>query len=315
MRTVRCDFCGSSNSIDLYQLKDWITKTPGVFQLVRCQSCNLLYLNPRPTWEELQGYYPEDYHPYRVYAKNAEYNLLQKARDVVWKRRAKAVLGYQPKGGRLLDVGCATGEFLFEIERQGVWECYGVEPVTFAAFIAKQETHAYIKEGTLQECAYSDQFFDVVTAWDVLEHTDNPNNTLREIFRILRPGGVLVLRIPDPDSYTARLFKSYWIGFDAPRHLFGFPRSFVIRSLEELGFNIREVRFLSSEHFTVFASMSAFLYDKGFFLLARLSEKVAYSTLARIIFSPAFHLLRFLGMGSAPVYFATKRNLNSTVES
>jgi SAM-dependent methyltransferase len=310
---VSCNFCGSSDARVRYALRDWLTHKDGTFTLVECQSCGLLYLNPQPTWEELETFYPDQYHAYSppsaspqaAHGSGVRKSLLARIRNVGWHRRSQAVTA-RSSGGRLLDIGCATGEFLAEMEHRDGWTCHGVEPVAFAAAQARLNTRADIFEGTLAEAHYPPDFFNVITLWDVLEHTADPAGMLREIYRILMPGGLLVIRVPDPESITGKLFGRYWIALDAPRHLYNFPKSILTRRLQQENFAKVETTYLSSDHFTFFGSLSVFFYGKRLFFAGKLAERTAYSAAARTLLAPAFLPFRWLGIGSSPVYFGWK---------
>ena len=306
MNAIACDFCGSDSFSIRYSLKDWVTRIDGCFILVECSNCGLLYLNPRPGWDELEKYYPKQYHAYHAPANRSRESLLKWIKNVGWQRRSKAILAHQPEG-RLLDIGCATGDFLAEMDHQGEWDCYGVEPVVYAFEIARQKTKAKLVHGTLLEARFPSEFFDVVTLWDVLEHTPNPSETLREAQRILRPGGLLVIRVPDPSSFTGRLFGPYWIAFDAPRHLFGFPKQVLCQYLAKENFTIHNLSYLSSEYFTVWGSLGILFYAVGMKKMARLMNFFAYSTISRVLFAVFFLPLSWFGIGSSPVYFARKK--------
>lgn len=305
MNRVACNFCGSTDEREVYSLKDWLTKKPGDFRLVRCARCGLMYLNPQPTWEELEPYYPENYNSYMPPNRQARPSLMTGIIQAGWRRRRKAIETRVP-GGKLLDIGCATGEFLAEMEQHAGWECFGVEPVAFAANLARQNTKAQIFEGTLQEARYPDQSFDVVTLWDVLEHIPDPVGVIRETHRILKPGGLLILRVPDPESFTGRLFGRHWVALDAPRHLYHFPRSMMKARLERENFHRVTSTSLSSEHFVFFGSLAIVFYQLRLAALGRFFEWVSNSPAARTLAAIFFLPFRWMGLGSSPVYFAWK---------
>lgn len=305
MKQINCNFCGSKSTRFLYTLKDWLTKNDGVFTLVECQECGLRYLNPQPSWEELKAYYPTDYRPYALPDRRGPNSLFSKIKNAGWRRRRK-VIEKKCAGGRLLDVGCATGQFLAEMEIGKGWECYGVEPVLYAAAIARQNTHAAIFDGTLLDANYPNDFFDVVTLWDVLEHISDPLSVIRETRRILKPGGVLIMCTPDPESITGRWFGPYWIGLDAPRHLHDFPKSTLVKRLKLEHFENVSTAYITSDHYKIWGSLAITSYSKGHPKLGNLFEKIALSLGMRILLAGFFLAFRWLGIGSSPVYFAQK---------
>ncbi len=131
-------------------------------------------------------------------------------------RRDQMVTRFK-QSGRMLDVGCATGVFLQWFQAGGSWDLYGLELSEGAARVARAAgLNVFI--GQLEEAAYPENYFDVVTFWDVLEHISDPRSALLETRRILKPDGILVLRLPNAASLDARIFRQYWSGLDAPRH-------------------------------------------------------------------------------------------------
>lgn len=305
MKNVNCNFCGHESDQILYSLRDWQTEHNVTFTLVRCPNCGLLYLNPQPSWEELVPYYPDHYRPYVLPDKKGRNSFFARIKSSGWRRRRKVIEGKIP-GGRLLDVGCATGEFLAEMETSNKWECYGVEPVPYAAAIARQNTHASIFDGTLFDANYPKDFFDIVTLWDVLEHISDPLRTLREIRRILKPGGILIMCVPDPESITGRWFGPNWIGLDAPRHLHDFPKSTLVKRLQLENFRNVTTTYLSSDHYIFMGSLAIASYTTGHQRWGIFFEEIARSLGGRILLSGFFLAFRLLGIGSSPVYFAQK---------
>lgn len=290
----------------MYTLCDLLLGLPGEFTLVQCDRCGLLYLNPSPTWDELKLHYPDRYHPFIGTIEEQPSALVRWAQRYGVVRRCRAVTQRQ-HSGRLLDVGCATGVFLNEMRDHGDWELYGVEPVASAATFARQHSGVRIFQGTLLEVAYPDGFFDVVTMWDVLEHVADPRIYLHEIHRILKPGGWVLIKVPDPWCWEARLFGSFWIGYDAPRHLFGFPRPALAHQLGILGFDLVNVRCLAGGFYTFMASLGFWLDAHGWTRSGRLAQCMARSTIVRVLTAPLFSLVRRLGLGSSLTYFARKR--------
>ena len=115
------------------------------------------------------------------------------------------------------------------------WQVHGVEPNQSAADYAHRVLDLAVHAGTLEEAAYDDDMFDVVRLWDVFEHVIDPKGTLAEIARVLKPGGLLVMSLPNPTCLEARLFGAAWAGWDRPRHLHLFTPAVIDRYLAEAG--------------------------------------------------------------------------------
>jgi SAM-dependent methyltransferase len=131
--------------------------------------------------------------------------------------------GFVPtrRGGRVLDVGCGTGSHLDAARRLG-WEAYGVEISPAASQIARETLGLAVVTGALEDAGYPDAHFDVVSLFHVLEHLPDPVGTLREVARVLRPGGLALLAVPNHRSLAAFAFRSRWFPWEVPRHLYHF---------------------------------------------------------------------------------------------
>jgi 2-polyprenyl-3-methyl-5-hydroxy-6-metoxy-1,4-benzoquinol methylase len=218
MKHICCNFCGADDTELVNHGPDLLLQKPGDFYLVRCRHCGLIYQNPQLSQAELAAHYPQEYLPYQQVATKRPSAVTQVSRDHAINRLCDRVERRRPQHGRLLDVGCATGSFLHAMKQRG-WQVQGVEPITHAAAQAQHLFGLEVFVGLLEEAAYPDATFDVVTLWDVLEHVADARTTLQEASRILKPGGLLVCSVPNPASVEARLFGSYWVGWERPRHL------------------------------------------------------------------------------------------------
>jgi SAM-dependent methyltransferase len=299
--TVACPLCGQTAAQPVWVLRDRLCGLPGRFRLVRCRGCTLLYLNPRPTPSRLLAYYPETYESF----------LLRPPAELGWSRRWS--LGYglwkrcrlvrrYKKAGRLLDVGCGTGQFLAALRRFPGWEVAGVEPHPHAAAFARRTFGLPVHTGDLRSAPYPAASFDVVTLWDVLEHLSAPLADLAAIRRLLKPDGVLILRTPSADSWDARVFGPYWAGLDAPRHLAVYSRRTLAQLLRRVGFTIVDLRTGGGSAAIVLLSLRFLLAETSGLrrrLLALLETPVA-----RLALGPPLALTDRLGLGSELVAVA-----------
>jgi 2-polyprenyl-3-methyl-5-hydroxy-6-metoxy-1,4-benzoquinol methylase len=121
-----------------------------------------------------------------------------------------------PQDIRLLDVGCSTGAFITVAHRMG-FIAEGVEPAPQAARSA-QAAGLRVRQGLLEEIAFPDQAFDVVTLFEVIEHVRGILPLFRECRRILKPGGLLVIGTGNTDSWAAAFMASRWEYFHIERH-------------------------------------------------------------------------------------------------
>jgi SAM-dependent methyltransferase len=138
------------------------------------------------------------------------------------------------ENGKVLDIGCGAGHHLLWFKRYG-WETYGVEISELACKRAR-ERGLEVFNGDLLEANFPDDYFDLITIHDVLEHTFKPKEILGKIHRILKPGGIVMGTMPNCDSLERRIFKEYWFLWEVPRHLYHFSVFTLTRLLKETNF-------------------------------------------------------------------------------
>jgi 2-polyprenyl-3-methyl-5-hydroxy-6-metoxy-1,4-benzoquinol methylase len=235
MEKVVCDICEQDHAQLVYRVKDTNYGSPGAFSLVQCSGCNLVYQNPRPSQSEIGSYYPvETYHPFRALHQGGEVLVA----PLVQKR--VHFLSSKIKPGKVLDVGCGSGHFLLAMQQKG-WHSLGVEPNEAAARLAREKSSLNIVTGDIFSL-HSFNTFDLITFWDVLEHTHSPKAVLQHAHQLLRPNGYLALNVPNWGSLERRLFQERWIALDAPRHLYHFTPETLKRLLVTCNFSPEFVR-------------------------------------------------------------------------
>jgi SAM-dependent methyltransferase len=206
---------------------------PGVYTLVECDRCGFLYLSPRPDAEEIKRHYPEEYPFYASFFDQSSYIKSIGVYELT--KRAQQVLDAVSGGHDVLDIGCAVGDFLSMMSSKG-WNVRGVEPDPGAAAYARKRHGIDVFNGYLEEASFEPESFDAVTMWEVLEHTPQPLDTLRRAFDLLRPGGAIVMSVPNRDSLESKVFGTYWIGNDFPRHFSVFSPKHMRVALSSAGF-------------------------------------------------------------------------------
>jgi 2-polyprenyl-3-methyl-5-hydroxy-6-metoxy-1,4-benzoquinol methylase len=312
MEEITCTLCGSQQWTLYGRIPDLLLNRRNVVsQLVQCKACGLVYQNPRPTLEAIGIHYPsEDYEPYTDQMATHQPWLLRQVMAYGMGKRRRFVTRYC-QGGRLLDLGCSVGTFLTGMQHLDNWELFGVEINPDVAQIARQRYTLNVFTGTLEEAAYPDDHFDVVTMWDVLEHLHDPVGTLQEINRILKPGGIVVIRVPNLASLDARLFGNAWAGLDAPRHLYVFTPKTLAVALEKAGFSVVENSGGIGSYPTFMLSVRFQLRAMG--VASQLEERIARllnHPITRLITAPFFFFPGLLLRG--PLLVTTAKQYQSS---
>jgi SAM-dependent methyltransferase len=203
LETAVCNLCERSDAEELYRCKDYRFQVDDrEWPIVRCRNCGLAYLNPRPTLRSIGKYYPPRFFDGRSRAALAARYEVQ----------AGYLAGLTP--GRLLDVGCANGDWMKMMAERG-WHVAGLEPSENAV-----NPHGLdIRRGGFPGAAtWPAESFDVITAWAVFEHLHDPKRAFERAAFLLRPGGRLIALVTNINS----LFSRYSYREDVPRHLYFF---------------------------------------------------------------------------------------------
>jgi SAM-dependent methyltransferase len=205
---VPCDLCNSTEQNLLYSKIDFVTGND--FHLVEC-GCGMAFVNPMPTEDSIGSLYPTDY----LEGKDTM--------DSLYKRMARRL----PKGipGKLLDIGCGRGDFISYTRKLG-WDVTGIDLLDHAG-----KADVPIITGNFITMDFAESYYDVVTAWAVLEHVRTPSLFFQKIGRILKPGGSFIFTAPNFSAYGMR----HACVEDIPRHLWLFTPRAVCSYLKNSG--------------------------------------------------------------------------------
>lgn len=205
-----------------------------VFQIERCKQCNLLLTNPRPDEKNIIKYYKSDSYISHSNESNSFINLIYKqVRSITLKRKLQMLERFAFKG-KLLDYGCGTGHFLSYATTHG-WNTHGIEPDDTARRLISTDLSPKVLS-SLE--GLTDNDFDVITLFHVLEHVHALEKTLSDLILRLNSNGVLFLALPNYKSADAQYYQRYWAGYDVPRHLYHFDQKSVFHLARKYGLNI-----------------------------------------------------------------------------
>jgi len=304
---ITCTICGADNTKLLFEGRDEWFNLPGTFPVHQCTNCGLIYINPQPSPSAIAKYYPDKYTPYQPAIVNIPSRLKQWELRYSLHKRVRAIEKRTKQRGRVLDVGCATGNFLAALRERG-WATNGIELNAKAAEYARTMQNLKVFTGTLEQATFPEESFDLIIFWDVLEHVYLPRQNLETAARLTKPGGSLIVTLPNPDSVDAKLFGGYWAGWDIPRHLQIFSLPVIKQLLDETRWEMSEMFCMSGRHWLFNLSLEHFLnhHVKSKFL-RHLILTIARSYPIRILTLPYFALIEKMKKGSVMVIFARRK--------
>lgn len=235
-----CSICGRGSEKLVF---GDITKNNKKYSIFECLACQMWITHPIPSLEELSLLYSTG--NYRAKTGKRFNPVLEKIIHFLTIRKRNRIKRYVDCG-RILDIGCGRGLFLNIMEKDG-WAVTGHEfDEKSASYAIKNygiDVHAGPLEGKFEEGS-----FDVVNINHVLEHLENPGETLTECHRILKKGGLLVIAVPNIDSFQANFGKHNWFQLDIPFHLFHFSSKGLIGLLEKKSFQVHLIRHFKFEY-------------------------------------------------------------------
>lgn len=255
-----CSLCGSAGAVLHRALRDPFYDAPGEWDMRQCSNpaCELVWLDPMPLPEDLGRAY-ESYFTHQDIARTSSplrrvlrsiYPAVARLSGVTAALQARDRMYLPRRTGDLLEIGFGAGAFLHRMQAEG-WNVTGVDFDPQAVERVRSQLGLNVYCGSLRDVAFAERSFDVIAMSHVIEHLPDPRAVLRECFRILRPGGTLVLVTPNTASLGHRWFGPDWYGSDAPRHLYLF-------NLKNLGALVSQEGFAVERAFSTFANAHIF---------------------------------------------------------
>ncbi len=231
---ARCLICDSTNTAHFLDARDHVTGS--LFALQRCAACGFVFTWPQPS--DLNSYYPAYYRRYHP--------LLLRFLKLMQEWKTLGPIHRLGPPGRALEIGCGEGWMLAALQRRG-WRVLGLERTAASARFAAQELHVPMLVGDTTALGERAQF-DLILLHEVLEHLPHPLQTLGECARLLRPGGRLVVEVPNLDSWQFRYARQHWVHLDVPRHLGHFTPASLRYALVRAGFKVESYHYVSFEY-------------------------------------------------------------------
>ncbi|MFT3824515.1 MAG: class I SAM-dependent methyltransferase [Chitinophagaceae bacterium] len=257
---THCAACGSSSIQPVLEVKDY-TVSKKVFAVWHCNDCSLRFTQDVPGEQAIGNYYQSDnYISHSNTGKglvNRLYHIVRKFTLASKKKLVEKVSGKNT--GQLLDLGAGTGAFAGYMQQKG-WRVTGLEPDAGARAKAR-ELHGISLLETNSLFQLPAGSFDVITMWHVLEHVHALHEYLDQLRTLLKPGGVLLIAVPNYTSEDATLYQQYWAAYDVPRHLYHFSPASMRKLVAKHGMAVKSVRPMWFDSFYV--SMLSEQYKNG----------------------------------------------------
>jgi len=245
-----CPLCSSEKIALHFSCNDhFISKKD--FSIFKCSACGFLFTQDYPEETEIAQYYESDnYISHSDISEGFSNKLYRVARGIML-RKKKNLIGKitRLKKGTILDIGSGTGYFAATMKRAG-WMARGIEINEKARNFSASNFELEV-DSPDRITSYESNSFDCVTLWHALEHFHDPFRYISEIYRLLKPGAVCVVALPNCNSYDANHYKRFWAAWDVPRHLWHFqPSTFRIFS-EKSGFILENLKILPLDVFYI----------------------------------------------------------------
>ena len=245
-----CPLCGSGEKpLRFLSCSDHLMGT-GIYNMHKCPACHHVYTNPRPFEKDLPTYYKsEEYISHTEKANGIRDKAYFWVQSYMLSRKSKLIKRLQLPGNKLIDVGCGTGAFLKKMKESG-FQVVGVEPQAEAREKASSkglqvfENQELITDGPGNE-------WHLITLWHVLEHQPHCVKSLQQFYRLLAPGGWLIIAVPQYKSFDAAFYKQFWAAYDLPRHLHHFSAQALVFAAQNIGFRKSKIMGMPFDAFYV----------------------------------------------------------------
>lgn len=300
---ILCNLCGSDEPVPLFDGKDRLHGYEDTFTYVRCKRCGLVYMNPQIAPDDIATFYPETYGPFQSTLKEQLSDKNKLRRRAQRRPLGTFICKKVNQHSRLLDVGCGNGSFLNEMRILTGCQTYGLDISPLAAKTANENYGLDIHVGTIWEAPFPERYFDVITAWEYLEHVGDPSEVLLKISSLLKNDGSCIISTPNFDSFNRKLFKDRWYGLDCPRHLYIYSPRTISGLLQKNGLAIQEIKY-DNRSKGILGSLQYYFYGDNYNPEHR--NHVRRSSLLKKIVSPIARIAALMKQSDAMVIHAKK---------
>ena len=235
-----------SNKKHFLTVKDY-SVSKETFDLYHDETLDMLITSPQPSFENLGKYYEsEDYISHTDNKRSLFEKLYHFIKSIALKNKLNLINSLQTNKGKILDVGAGTGEFLSVAKNDG-WQTIGVEPSDKAKAIAKSKGVSFVEQTSELE----NHSFDVISMWHVLEHVPDLEKQIKELKRLLKPTGTLIIAVPNFKSFDAKHYGKFWAAYDVPIHFWHFSKTAIQLLFEKEEMKLEKVLPMKFDSFYV----------------------------------------------------------------
>lgn len=227
-------FCPVCDGANLKRI--WVVNG---YAIAKCSTCSLIFVQNQVTTEELSAHYAKDAN--EAYTDHVYEEANAECLNYYYLKLGNLIRSRFPQPGKLLDIGCSRGWFL---DVMSGWECHGNEIVAPDALAARKHHGDRIVTGTFEDYPIRENYFDVITMQDVFDHMRDPMQALEKCHRMLRPGGLIVIKVHNISCLYAKLTGQNFYAVIPPSHLFYYDASTLDRVLSKSGFQVVGSKFI-----------------------------------------------------------------------
>jgi 2-polyprenyl-3-methyl-5-hydroxy-6-metoxy-1,4-benzoquinol methylase len=248
--------------MDISNKKHFLTVTDysvskEVFDLYQDEELDMLITHPKPGLDVLGRYYESaDYISHTDSKRSLFEKVYHFIKGIALKNKLNLINSLQPNKGKILDIGAGTGEFL-SVAQQNGWNTTGVEPSEKAKQIAINKGVSFVEALAQLE----DHTFDVITMWHVLEHVPDLNHQIKELKRLLKPSGYLIVAVPNFNSFDAQHYGKFWAAYDVPIHFWHFSKTAIQKLFQKEQMEL--VKILPMKFDSFYVSLLSEKYKSG----------------------------------------------------
>ena len=241
-----CPVCKNSTLTSITSARDY-TVSHETFSIIQCTSCQLAITSPRPENQDLDKYYQSEEYISHTGKSSGGIGIIYRIARVLSLYNKERLLNKYTSKNSLIDFGCGTGDFLNTAKKKG-WIIYGVEPSSIARKKAEVITDTKIVESldSLPPIKVT-----AITAWHVLEHVPDIQQTIKKLCSHLSSKGILVIAVPNYQSPDSVYYDNLWAGYDVPRHLWHFSKKSISQLLIENNLKLIDIKPMKLDAFYI----------------------------------------------------------------